>query len=85
MIVGVFITLGISINAFFLKGIYSELNAVKIQMATILSNAAHTENEMNRMEEHYEAEIQRLRDRIHTINNHLQKNELRLSRLEDNR
>jgi len=40
-----------SINAFFLKGIYSELGEVKIQMATVIANDAAKEKRISDLED----------------------------------
>lgn len=46
-IVGAFITLALTVNGFFLKGIYSELGSVKVQLATM---SAHAEDKSMRIQ-----------------------------------
>lgn len=50
-IVGSFLVLVGSINAFFLKGIYSELGDVKIQIATVIATDAAKEKRLSELEE----------------------------------
>ncbi len=49
-IVGAFGVIALGINAFFLKGIYSELNDVRIQMATMLSNNTFLQTKVQELE-----------------------------------
>lgn len=81
VIVGGFATLGISINAFFLKGIYSQINDVNVRMSGLISNAEHTNHEIERIEKSNSEEILRMREKIHNINNILQKQSLEIERL----
>lgn len=50
-IVGSFGTLALSINAFFLKGIYTDLNDVKIKMAQIFENAKNKDKRISALED----------------------------------
>jgi hypothetical protein len=49
-IVGAFMTLMLGVNAFFLKGIFSDLNDVKIKMASIFENANGKERRLSEAE-----------------------------------
>ena len=48
-IVGAFGVVALSINAWFLKGIYTELNDVRIQMATMISSNQYLQNVINQL------------------------------------
>jgi sensor histidine kinase YesM len=50
IIVGGFITVGVAINAFFLKGIYSELNDVKLQMVKVISSSDFLKSDLLELE-----------------------------------
>lgn len=50
-IVGIFGTLALSINAFFLRGIYQDLNAVKIAMAQISTRGEAKEKRLDTNDE----------------------------------
>ena len=60
--------MALSVNAFFLKGIYSDLNAVKLQMTAIYSDSKHTNHEIERLD----IEINKLRNKAHEDGNLLQ-------------
>jgi peptidoglycan hydrolase CwlO-like protein len=62
---GFIITLFLSVNAYFLKGILSELSELKVTAATLLSDNMHTEKEIERIDE----EITRMREKIHDLSN----------------
>lgn len=53
-ILGVFITVIGSINAFFLKGIYSEISEVKIQMVQIATESKAKELRIVRLESKFD-------------------------------
>ena len=65
-IVGSFGTLALSINAFFLKGIYTDLNDVKIKMAQIFENAKNKDKRISAIED----DIKELRILIRELENH---------------
>ena len=44
-IVGAFLVLGLGINAFFLRGIFQDLNDVKVQLAGMTENSEGKENQ----------------------------------------
>lgn len=73
-IVGTFGTIALGINAYFLKGIYSEVNDVKIKMTEIFVESKHSREE-----------IDLLRDRYHKILNEVQKNSLRIHKIEQDK
>ena len=68
-ILGSFGTLALGINAFFLKGIYSELNGVKIKMTEIYTDSTHANKE-----------IDILRDKYHNLVNEVQTLKLKLEK-----
>lgn len=49
-IVGSFGTVALAINAFFLKGIYNDLNSVKINIAKIFENSKSKERRISELE-----------------------------------
>ena len=49
-VVGVLITLALGVNAFFLKGIFADLNAVKIQLAEIAARGEAKEDRIKKLE-----------------------------------
>ena len=65
-----FIAVGLTINAFFLRGIYSEVNAVKVTMAEIFADTKHSKEE-----------IDNLRERYHNLVNELQTVKLQIEKL----
>lgn len=65
-IVGSFGTLALSINAFFLKGIYTDLNDVKIKMAQIFENAKNKDKRISALED----DIKELRIIIRELETH---------------
>lgn len=50
-IVGAFVTLALTINAFFLRGIFSDLGAVKIKLAEIMARSDAKEERLKKLEE----------------------------------
>lgn len=70
LLVGGFGTLALSINAFFLKGIYSDLNAVKVSIAEILVRSKDKERRIAELEDNEKGMVQSLqscRERIHSL------------------
>jgi len=67
-IVGSFGTLALAVNAFFLKGIYTDLNDVKLKMTSIYSDSKHTSHEIERLDK----ELGRLRKKSHEDSNLIQ-------------
>ena len=49
-IVGAFITLGLTVNAFFLRGIFIDLNAVKIELAKMFERSSAKELRLENLE-----------------------------------
>lgn len=82
-IVGAFGVTALAINAFFLKGIYSELNDVKIQMASMISNADHLHVEIARVNTEAQNEIEYLRKKSHGFANQFQIIMLEIERLKN--
>lgn len=60
IIIGSFGTIALSINAFFLKGIYSDLNDVKIQIAKIFARSEAKEKRITDLEVNQKEMIGRL-------------------------
>ena len=60
-IVGAGLVIVGSINAFFLKGIYSELGQVKVQMATVIANDLAKEKRISDLEQWKKEVEERLR------------------------
>lgn len=80
-IIGGLIVLALSINAFFLKSIYSEVNYVKIQIASLIAGIEHIHAEITRVEKYSVEEIKALRTKHHTMANALQALLLEVERL----
>lgn len=53
--------IALGVNAFFLKGIYSDLNAVKISIARIFERSNAKEKQIKDLEENQKAIFERLR------------------------
>lgn len=73
-IVGLFGTLALSINAFFLRGIFYDLNEVKVKLAQIMENSKAKELRIEKLEakiELLDKEVERVRERIHTLDGSL--------------
>ena len=81
-IVGAFGVVALSINAFFLKGIYSELNIVKIQIASIISGSDFIRKEIERVERESQNEHLMHRKKHHEIANEIMSIKLKIQRLE---
>lgn len=85
-IVGLFGTIALSINAFFLRGIFYDLNEVKVKLAHIMENSKAKELRIEKLEakvELLDKEVGQARERIHTldgsvetITKHLKSNDL---------
>lgn len=80
-IIGSFGLLALAINAFFLKGIYTELNSVKVEIAGMISNVDHIQAEITRVNNSAHAEIAYLKNKSHTLANQLQSILLEIDRL----
>lgn len=59
-IVGAFLVMGLGINAFFLRGIFQDLNEVKIKLAQIFVKAAHEEKEREELKANQKEIFERL-------------------------
>jgi hypothetical protein len=66
-IIGVFGTLALSINGFFLKGIYDDLNTLKMTTIESVTNGNNREKRLQDVED----EIKALREKFHFINTEL--------------
>ena len=64
-IVGFFGVVGLSINAFFLRGILQDLNDVKIKLAIMSGRDAGTEKRISDLE----GETKESRERLHALGN----------------
>lgn len=62
-IIGVFIALGLTVNAFFLRGIFADLGAVKVNIAEIFENSKNKDSRIDALE----AEIKELKLLVRTI------------------
>jgi len=60
MIIGSFGTLALSINAFFLRGIYLDLNAVKIKLVEISTRGEAKERRIEELEKNQKEIFDRL-------------------------
>lgn len=70
-IVGSFLVLMLGINGFFLRGIFQDLNAVKLQLAVSIERSNHKERRIGELEE----KAKDLEDEVKTIKlslNHIQ-------------
>lgn len=70
VIVGAFITLGLGINAFFLKGIYTDLNDVKVEIAKIFAGSKDKDRRIAELEENEKDlynKVNELSQRVHTL------------------
>jgi len=68
-IIGAFITITLGINAFFLRGIFLDLNAVKIHMAKISAESDSKDRQIQEMRE----DIKDLYSKSHRHSNMLQR------------
>lgn len=50
-IIGIFITVGLSVNAFFLRGIFVDLNDLRVRFAEIATNGKNTARRIDNLEE----------------------------------
>lgn len=50
-IVGTFLTISLSINAFFLRGIFLDLNDVKVRIASIFENSKNKDKRLDKLED----------------------------------
>ena len=50
-IIGIFITIGLSINAFFLRGIFVDLNDLRVRFAEIATNGKNTARRIENLED----------------------------------
>lgn len=66
-IIGTFGTLALSINAFFLRGIFKDLNAVKITLAEIITGSKDKQKRLEKTEK----EIETIREKFHALNNEI--------------
>lgn len=69
-IVGSFVTTGLAINAFFLRGIFEDLNSVKVTIATALANDKAKQKEIDELKLNQKIlfEVQNnLRERVHYL------------------
>lgn len=69
-IVGFFGTLGLTINAFFLRGIFSDLNEVKIRLAEIMARSEARNEKLLFLEKksmHHDNAIQELNQRVNLL------------------
>jgi len=66
-ITGAMLTLMLAVNAFFLRGIYQDLNDVRIQIATIFENSNNKETRLIAVEK----EVAALREKFHDVNTEL--------------
>jgi len=73
-LVGTFGTLALGINAFFLRGIFQDLNSVKVSLATSIANSSSIQSDVKRLE----AEHEKLRIVSHNTNNALAKLEVQM-------
>jgi len=63
VIIGSVLTVVMSINAFFLKGVYSDMQYIKIELAKLLTD--HDNSKL--LVSSHEKELKNLRERLHTI------------------
>ena len=59
-IVGAFVTLGLTVNAFFLRGIFLDLNAVKIELAKMFERSNAKEERLSNLERNEREVFERL-------------------------
>ena len=51
-VVGTFISIGLAINAFFIKQLVDSINQVKIQTALLIQRSEYTENRIEKFDTH---------------------------------
>lgn len=69
-IVGALIAIGIAGNAFFLKGIFADLNDVKLNIARIFERSTHNDKAMDEIRvriEQLEKQVANNRERLHSV------------------
>ncbi len=66
-VIGIFGTIALSVNAFFLKGIYEDLNALKVIITETVVNAANREKRLTTTE----IEVKELHSKFHDLNTEL--------------
>lgn len=69
-IIGALIAIGIAGNAFFLKGIFADLNDVKLNIARIFERSKHNDQVVDGLRvrvEEQDKTIQSLRERVHSL------------------
>lgn len=69
-IAGSFVTIGLAINAYFLRGIFSDLNNVKINIARMFERSKHRDKKEDEFEnrlDRLEKENARIRERLHSL------------------
>lgn len=64
-IVGVIGTVALSINGYFLRGIYKDLNEVKIDLAKMIENSESKEFRIKELEKEHHS----MRKKFHDVNN----------------
>lgn len=70
-IIGAFVTITLAINAFFLRGIFQDLNDVKVHIAEIHADSVHRKEDIKRIE----SDITSIMDKLHKHSNMLQKHD----------
>lgn len=78
IIVGSFTTIGLAINAFFLKGIYTEITGLKVDIAKSITDTKSIKVHAEKQDE----EILKIRGNIHDMRNEISKFDARLFHLE---
>lgn len=69
-LVGAFISLCLVVNAFFLRGIFEDLNTVKVKIAELFSELTNRKEKMediNKLQKKHIDLIQDLKDRMHAV------------------
>jgi len=59
-VIGVFVTVGLSINAFFLRGIFVDLNDLRVRFAEIATNGKNTARRIDNIENNMKEVFSRL-------------------------
>lgn len=77
-IIGGFLTLALGVNGFFLRGIYQDLNDLKVTVATWITGAKANKEELDELKEEYH----KFRKRFHDQNNKIQDLVTRITVLE---
>lgn len=69
-IIGALIAIGIAGNAFFLKGIFADLNDVKLNIARIFERSKHNDEVVDQLRkriENTEDNVSSLKERVHSL------------------